>query len=323
MSRPASAHVLITCRQLQSRLDHHASWLAAHGITVEAPEVVQHLGEADLLPIIHRFDGAIVGDDQLTRPVIEAGTRLKVICKWGVGVDAIDLAAAKERGIPVHNTPGMFGDEVADVAMGYIILLARGLHRIDRSVREGGWLKIRGTTLAGKRIGVIGLGSIGRAVVSRAIGFGLLPLGSDPHQPPDPDFDTQTGLRRMALDDLIPQADFLVIACNLTPETHHLLDADRLSHVKPGAFVVNVSRGPVIDEAALVRALRDGRLAGAGLDVFETEPLPTDSALRGFETVVLGSHNGSNTVEGVERVNAAALEILVRGLGFPLRTPPE
>lgn len=317
-----SAHVLIPCRQLQSCIDQYRGWLADHGITIELPPIIQHLTEDDLVPIIGRFDAIIAGDDQVSRKVIKAGTRLKVICKWGIGIDAIDVAAAAERNIPVYNTPGMFGEEVADMALGYIILLARPLHLMDRGVRDGVWTKLRGTTLSGLRVGVVGLGSIGRAVVRRLGGFGLVPLGCDPYAAPDPQFDAQTGLTRLTLAEMLPQIDYLVVTCNLTPDSFHLINADALARLKKGAKVINVSRGPVIDEKALVEALRTGHVGGAGLDVFEEEPLPTESPLRGFDNVILGAHNGSNTHEGVDRVNVAALRNLLRGLGIAEKYPP-
>lgn len=317
-----TAHVLITCRQLQSCIDQFRGWLSDHDISIELPTIVQHLTEDELAPIIGRFDAIIAGDDHVSRKVVEAGTRLKVICKWGIGIDAIDLDAAAERNIPVYNTPGMFGEEVADMALGYVILLARPMHRIDRAVREGVWSKLRGRTLSGQRVGVIGLGSIGRAVVRRLGGFGLVALGSDPHAAPDPDFDAQTGLTRLPLAEMLPQVDYLIVTCNLTPDSHHLVDAAALALLKQGAFVINVSRGSIVDEKALVEALRSGHVAGAGLDVFEEEPLPAGSPLRGFDNVILGAHNGSNTHEGVDRVNVAALRNLLRGLGIAERYPP-
>lgn len=317
-----TAHVLITCRQLQSCIGQFRGWLADHGITAELPTIVQHLTEDELTPLIGRFDAIIAGDDQVSRKVIEAGARLKVICKWGIGIDAIDVAAAAERNIPVYNTPGMFGEEVADMALGYVILLARPLHLIDRGVRDGVWTKLRGTTLSGKRVGVVGLGSIGQAVVRRLGGFGLVPFGSDPYAAPDPDFDTRTGLTRLPLEEMLPQIDYLIVTCNLTPDSFHLIDTAALAHLKKGAKVINVSRGPVIDEKALVEALRLGHVAGAGLDVFEEEPLPADNPLRGFDNVILGAHNGSNTHEGVDRVNIASLRNLLRGLGIAEKYPP-
>lgn len=317
-----TAHVLIPCRQLQSCIDQFRGWLADHGITVELPPTLQHLTEDDLVPIIDRFDAIVAGDDQVSRKVIEAGTRLKVICKWGIGIDAIDTAAAAERNIPVYNTPGMFGEEVADMALGYVILLARPLHLIDRGVRDGVWSKLRGTTLSGLRVGVVGLGSIGRAVVRRLGGFGLLAYGSDPHAAPDPDFDARTGLTRLPLAEMLPQVDYLIVTCNLTPDSFHLIDAAALARLKKGAKVINVSRGSIIDEKALIAALASGQVGGAGLDVFEEEPLPADSPLRGFDNVILGAHNGSNTHEGVDRVNVAALRNLLRGLGIAEKYPP-
>ena len=157
--------VLITCPHLQKTIEPYRSLFAERDIEVEVPPLLQQLNEAELLEIIDRFDGVIAGDDFFTAKVLEKGKRLKIVAKWGIGLDAIDLEAAKKLGILVRNTPDVFADEVADVVLGYIVLLARGLHKLDQSVRNGGWLKIQGRSLRGKTLGVIGVGSIGQAVV--------------------------------------------------------------------------------------------------------------------------------------------------------------
>lgn len=171
--------VLITCRQMQSCIDEFMPDLAAQNVEVVMPEVVQQLTEAELIAIIGDFDGMIAGDDPLSERVLQHATRLRVISKWGVGMDGIDLDAARAMDIVVTNTPGVFGDSVADVAAGYLVMLARQLHQIDSSVRSGGWLKHEGRTLTGASLGVVGLGSIGQAVARRGFGFGMRVLGHD------------------------------------------------------------------------------------------------------------------------------------------------
>src|SRR5690606_17101734 len=137
----------------------------------------QQLEEDDLLPIVDRYDGILAGDDHLTAAVIERATRLRVIAKWGIGVDAIDLAAASARGVQVLNTPGVFGEELADYALGYLLMLARRQHEVDRTVRDGGWTQIRGTSLAGRTVGIVGLGSSGQAFARRVVAMGMHPMG--------------------------------------------------------------------------------------------------------------------------------------------------
>jgi phosphoglycerate dehydrogenase-like enzyme len=308
--------VLITCKQLQQTIDGYRAIFADNGIEIDLPELVQQLSEAELLEIIDRYDGVIAGDDQFTARVLEKASRLRILAKWGVGVDGIDLDAARRLGIPVKNTPNVFHDEVADAVAGYIVLLARQLHRLDRSVRDGGWLKIRGMTLSGKVLGVIGMGSIGRAVAVRGAAFGMQVLGYDV-APPSPELVARSGARMVSLEELIRSSDFISLNCNLTPGNRGMLGADEFARMKDGVFIINTARGRLIDQAALVAALRSGKVAGAALDVFEEEPLPAGDPLRSFESCIFGTHNGSNTHEAVLRVNEMAIKNLLDGLKRP------
>jgi len=305
--------VLITCPQLQQTIDRYRGLFAQHSIEIELPHLVQQLRESELLEIIDQFDGVIAGDDEFTARVLEKGKRLKVIAKWGIGVDAIDLDAAKRLGIHVTNTPNVFADEVADVVMGYVILLSRQLHKLDRSVRSGGWAKIRGISLRGKTLGVIGVGSIGRAVVRRALVVGMSVIGYDVAPIPN-SFTQQTGLMVADLKKLLQTADFISLSCNLTSTNRHMLGPSEFALMKNGIYIINTARGALIDEVALIQALREGKVAGAALDVFEREPLPIGAPLRQFDNVIFGTHNSSNTAEAVERVNELAIRNLLEAL---------
>ncbi len=304
---------LITCRQMQNCIDEFRDRFDAEGIEIVLPSVVQQQpDEEELMSMIAGFDGMIAGDDPLTGRVLERADRLRVISKWGVGTDGIDLEAARARGITVTRTPDVFGDEVADVAIGYMVMLARQLHRLHASVLEGGWMKHEGVSLSGKRLGIVGLGDIGRAVARRGAGFGMELLGHDIVEP-----DERTlalGLAPVSLDDLLAGSDVIVLCCPLTPETFHLIDSDRLARTRPGVLLINVARGPLIDEGALVEALESGQVGAAALDVFESEPLPESSPLRRFEACVFGTHNGSNAREAVLRASERAVENLIEGL---------
>lgn len=311
-----TAQVLITCPQLQQTIDRYRDRFAREDIHVDLPDLVQQLSERELLEIIHKYDGVIAGDDAFTRAVLSKAQRLRILAKWGVGTDSIDLQAARELGIPVANTPGAFDDEVADATIGYVLLLARQLHRIDRSVRDGGWLKIRGVTLRGKTMGVIGVGGIGRAVAQRARALGMHLVGHDVAPPPAA-FMAETGMRVGTLDDVLTAADFISLNCNLTAENRHMLDGSAFARMKQGVYIVNAARGRLIDQGALVESLRSGKVAGAALDVFEEEPLPLDDPLRQFDNCIFGSHNGSNTHEAVLRVNERAIGNLITGLSRP------
>ena len=307
--------VLVTCRQMQNCIETFRERFERHGVSLVLPPIVQQLSESELAGMIGEFDAIIAGDDPITANVLQRATRLRVVAKWGIGVDGIDLAAAERLGIPVINTPAVFGDEVADAAIGYVILLARQLHRIDSGVRAGEWPKPEGLTLHGKRLGVFGFGSIGRAVAARGRGFGMEILATDAAGIPAADA-IQFGVREVDQRELFAEADFLVLCSPLTAETRHVVGDENLARMRPGSFVINVARGPLVDQAALHRALSEGRLGGAALDVFEVEPLPDDSPLRAVESCILGSHNGSNTREGVLRASAQAVANTLVALGL-------
>ena len=305
--------ILIACVQLQRSLDDHRQPLDARGARLIVPPIEQQLTEPELLDLLPGVDGMIAGDDHLTRAVLERAERLKIISKWGVGTDAIDLAAAAELGIRVTNTPGMFGDEVADVVIGYLIMLARHLHRTDRAVRAGDWAKPEGRSIAGLTLGVVGLGHIGRAVARRGLAMGMRVTGSE-IDPSNAAMASDLGVEVTDLESLLADADVVSLNSPLTPETRHLLNAERLARMKRGAWVINTGRGALIDEEALIGALADGQVGAAALDVFEVEPLPPESPLRGFEQVILGSHNSSNTAEAGHRTSERAVENLIKGL---------
>lgn len=319
--------LLITCGHLIRHYRKFAGELEGHGIAVTMPEITgQQLGSEDMLRAIGNQRLVIAGDDLIDRPVLAAGkaSGLEAIIKWGIGTDGIDKVAAADLGIAVYNTPGAFSEEVADCAAAYVVCLARGLHLIDRSVRSGGWLKLEGTSLSGRTAGVIGLGGIGRATCRRLAAFGMTVIGYDVATQ-EPSTLAAAGVRQVGLDDLLARSDFIVVTCALTPESRHLLSDAAFSRVRPGVRLVNVSRGPVVDEAALVRALEAGQVATAALDVFEAEPLPADSPLRRFEQLMFGAHNGSNTTEAVDRVNRLTVDLALDLFGLsgqPPRLPP-
>ena len=307
--------VLITCPPMIMTLDECQERFAAEGFNVTVPEFEQQMSEEALCEIIAGFDGVIAGDDPFSAKVLKIGKegKLKALAKWGIGVDAIALDAARDLGIPTSNTPNVFGDEVADVAMGYTILIARQLHKMDAAVRAGKWLKIQGTSLRGKTAGIIGVGSIGQAIARRIHAVGMNLLGYDIY-PINPEFCQEVGMQQVELPELFQQSDCILLACNLTPDNHHLLNQDAFAQMKDGCWIVNVARGPLIEQAALVDALKNGKVAAAALDVFESEPVTTDNPLVQFDQVICGSHNSSNTREAVLRVNQLAIDNLVRDL---------
>lgn len=306
--------VLISCVQMQATLPAHRERLELLGMELVVPRIDgQQLDEAALLEVMPHIDGVIAGDDHFTARVLEASVRLKVLSKWGIGTDSIDRQAAERLGIAVTNTPGMFGDEVADMALGYVLLLGRRQHQIHAAVREGAWPKVEGESFRDQTAFVVGLGSIGRAICTRLQAIGMRVLGHDPDKQAQ-EAALTIGVEAVPLDDGLPSADWLVLAAPLTAGTAGMLDRRRIALLPPGARVVNVARGQLVQEAALAEALHSGHLGGAGLDVFEVEPLPASSSLRAMGNVVLGAHNGSNTRQAVERTSSLAVENLVRHL---------
>lgn len=308
-----SGRVLITCRQMQNVFDEFRDRFDAAGLEVVMPEVVQQPTEDELIEIIGGFDGMIAGDDPLTARVLAHAKRMRVLSKWGVGTDGIDFAAAAEYGITVTNTPGAFGDDVADAALGYLLALTRQIPQIDASVKAGGWLKVEGTRLAGRTGGVVGLGSIGLAVAQRLTAFGVEVIGADP-MPEAAARAAALGVPVVSREELFTRSSVVILCAPLTPETHHLASEATFGLLPHGAFFVNVGRGPLVDERALVAALESGQVGAAALDVFEGEPLAVDHPLRAFPQCVFGSHNGSNTAEGVLAASTRAVENLMQGL---------
>lgn len=301
--------VLVTCPPMLGQIDLFMEPAAEKGLRLHPAKVTQVMTEAELMDLLPNYDGWIIGDDPATRQVFSAGRagRLRAAVKWGIGVDNVDFDACKDLGIPIINTPQMFGAEVADVATGLVIGLARQLFLIDRGVRAGGWPKPAGISLAGRTVGVIGLGDIGRNTVTRLQALGLEAIAYDPGVEGDAGI---AGLERAAWPDRVGDCDFLVFTCALNKHNFHMLNADVLARCMPGVRIVNVARGPLIDEQTLIAALQSGHVHSAALDVFEIEPLPMDSPLRSMERCIFGSHNGSNTVDAVIRASHTALERL-------------
>jgi D-3-phosphoglycerate dehydrogenase len=307
-----TVRVLVSCPLAWDGLDEFAEIFEQRQIVIDLPELTaQALSEDDLLPIIDNYAGVLAGDDQLSRPVIQAASRLKVISKWGVGVDAIDIDAAGERGIVVFNTPGMFGEELADYALGYILLLARKQNVVDREVKAGNWHKPRGRSLAGLTMGIVGLGSSGSALAERAMAMKMDVLGADPFVSTG---EIPTGVTLVGLDELLQSADILSLHVPLTAETESLIDAAAIARMRPGAWLINTSRGALVDENALLVGLGSGQVGAAALDVFRQEPVAPGNPLLVHPNVIVGSHNGSNTAEAVRRTTRLSIENLLAGL---------
>lgn len=259
---------------------------------------------------INDFDGIIIGTSKVTRELLARAHCLRAIIKYGVGIDNIDVAAAKEHGIQVLNLPGINAQAVAELALGLMFAVSRKVVWGDRSIRSGKWEGLIGSSVAGKTLGVIGTGAIGCNLVRLASGLQMTVLGFDIAQ--NPTF-IEIGGQYVDLGVLLSSADFVSLHLTLNPQTMHFIDQEKLSQMKAGAFLINTSRGKVVDEYALVEALRNGLIGGAALDVFENEP-PTSTDLIEMENVVSTPHIGAYTDETLRSMDKTCVSILSSAL---------
>jgi len=280
------------------------------------PDVQERMEEEDLLRYAGQFDGAICGDDRYTSRVIEACLpRLKAISKWGTGVDSIDVEACSQHGIKLGRTLNAFTTPVSDTVLGYILTFARRHPAMDRAMKSGQWKKIPGKALSECTLGIVGVGNIGKAVTRKARAFGMQVLGNDIVDI-DHVFITETGIEMVDLHLLLSNSDFVSINCDLNPTSHHLMNAETVAMMKPSAVLINTARGPIVHEDALIEALQAGRLGGCALDVFEVEPLPSDSPLTKMDNVMLAPHNSNSSPIAWERVHWNTIKNLLDGLGI-------
>lgn len=311
-----SQTVMLSAPYMLPSVERFRPALARYEIELIVPAVEERMEAEQILQYAGQFDGAICGDDRFTADVLAAcAPRLKVISKWGTGIDSIDQTAAAQLGIAVRNTPGAFTEPVADSVLSYILAFARQSPWMDRALKAGQWQKLPGRSLSECTLGVIGVGRIGKAVLARAQGFGMRLLGHDILEMPA-DFLQNVPVQMTGLEHLLAEADFISLNCDLNPSSLHIINPETLSKVKPSAVLVNTARGPLVDEQALVAALQAGRLAGAGLDVFEQEPLPQDSPLLSMDNVLLAAHNSNASPRAWERVHWNTIRNLLDGLGL-------
>jgi D-3-phosphoglycerate dehydrogenase len=308
--------ILLSAPYMLPSVERFRLALSHYGLDLIVPAVHERLSEEEILAFAGQFDGALCGDDRYSQRVLEAcAPRLKVISKWGTGIDSIDRQAAAQLGIRVCNTPNAFTLPVSDSVMGYLLSFARQIPWMDRAVKAGDWSKKPGRSLSECTLGVIGVGNVGKAVLRRARAFGMTLLGND-IIPIPPDFILEYGVEMVRLDVLLARADFISLNADLNPTSHHIINANSLAKLKPGAILINTARGSLVDEAALVAALQSGSLAGAALDVYEMEPLPETSPLRTMDQVLLAAHNANSSPTAWERVHWNSVRNLLEGLGI-------
>lgn len=280
--------------------------LRAAGVNIVYPQRMGPLTQEELLPYLREADAVIASTDPYNGAVLDACPRLRVIVRWGTGYDSVDVAACTERGVVACNAPQLNVQAVADHVLAAMLALARQLPRQIAVMRADGWEEIRGVELYGKTVGILGFGAIGRAVGRRARGFDCKLLAYDPH------LSEEAFARENAvaadLPTLFAESDFVTVNAALTPETRGLVSEVLLRRMKPTAYFVNAARGPLVDEEALGKALREGWIAGASIDTFIQEPLPPGNPLRHLPNCLATPHSAFNTVEAAAATNAAVAE---------------
>jgi D-3-phosphoglycerate dehydrogenase len=293
-----------------------------HGNLAEEQEVCAKAGvrlrtaiartEAEYLERCAEADGLLIQYGSVTRRVLEGLPRVRVLARYGVGVDGIDLEAATDHGVPVVNVPDYGTDEVANHAVALLLALARKITRLDRQTRGGGWDVFRVgtvTRLAGQTVGIFGCGRIGSAVARKLGGFDVRLLGYDPYVDTFP-----PGVQPVAFERLLRESDYVTVHCPLTAETRQAFDAETLGWMRPTAVLINTARGGIVDTAALVAALEHGLLAGAGLDVLEQEPLDPASPLLRMEQVIVTPHAAWYSEQGRSDLKRRVAEEAIRVL---------
>lgn len=290
--------------------DQAIKLLRAAGCDLVMHQQAGSLKAGDLLSLLPACDAVLASVETYSAETLSspAAARLKIISRWGVGYDAVDLAAATANGIVVTNTPGFLDEAVADYTFALLLALARRIPEGNLALRNGHWRAHWGCDVAGKTLGLVGCGRIARAVATRAVGFKLRLLATDPS--PDPEAH-QLGIHFVSLDELLAQSDFVSLHAALTPESRGLMGEAQLRQMKRSALLVNAGRGALVDETALARALRENWIAGAALDVFCNEPLPPDHPFRSTPNLLLTPHQASFARDTGERVSETAAQAIL------------
>ena len=279
----------VRCCALVSDEGPHFPMLEEAGFTVlQGSRELNLWNEDDLISELQDCVAVIAGSEPFTPRVLKASPKLRVIARTGVGFDAVDLPTCDAQGVVVATTPGVNHHSVAEHTIAMLMGLARGFPELDRKVRVGDWVRMQRPRVLGCTMGIVGLGRIGQAVATRAVGLGLKVLACEPY--PNHEFVKQWDIELTDLDDLLSRSDYVSLHNPYTAETKHLMNRDRFAKMKPGSVFINTARGGLVDETALNAALESGHLRAAGLDVFEIEPLPLDSPLLKFKNVMLAGH---------------------------------
>jgi phosphoglycerate dehydrogenase-like enzyme len=265
--------------------------------------------EDALIGLLRDADAVLAGSEPYTKRVLAALPKLRVIARAGVGFDAIDLAACDEARIPVCTTPGVNHHAVAEHTIALLMAIARGFPELDRKVRQNRWDRRSYPRVMGKTLGILGLGRIGQAVATRAVGLGMKVIALEPY--PNQEFVKQWHIELVDLDTALARSDFVSLHLPMSRENHHLMNRERLAKMKKGAMLINTARGPLVNEGDLVEALKTRHVAAAGLDVFEVEPLPLSSPLLALDNVLVSGHVAGLDDDSAYDTSKMCAEIIV------------
>jgi len=283
-------------------------WLTGFGFEVDFLMNEQFLTENDCLKIKPIYDGWIAGDDQVTSKVIDQlKSKLKVISKWGTGIDSIDKTYAELNGVVIKNSPGAFSDAVGEMAVAYLLALTRGISITDKVVRKGGWPKEQFKTLINMKVGIIGMGAIGQGAAKRLEALGSKVSFYDPYT-------NVEDYEKLTVESLFSSMEAIIVTSNLNESSYHLVNQKLFDSIKHPIFLINVGRGPIVNEEDLIKAFENNKIIGAALDVYEVEPLQNNNKLLNFENIIFGSHNANNTIDAVEFVHENTINNLITHL---------
>jgi D-3-phosphoglycerate dehydrogenase len=296
-------NILITWRLLIENLNKYIFIFKKNRIRFDVIKCDQHLKEKKLIDIIHKYDGIICGDDELTKKVLKRAKRLKIISKWGTGIDSIDKDYAKQKGIILKNSPGAFSKSVSQHAIGLIFSILRNIVCNHNDIIKGNWSKRINSTIDGKTIGIIGYGNIGKEIYEKLSVFDVNFLFNDKKK---------ISKKNTSLNTLLKKSDIVIISCDLNKTSYHLLKYSNLKLMKKSSIIINVSRGAIVKSSDLLIILKQKKISGAGLDVFEEEPLKKNNPLTKLKNCILTSHNAFNDKNLIDKINLMSVQNIIK-----------
>ena len=306
---------LITAPPILPKIHSYKKLFDSNKVKIIIPpyRVVESLDENQLIELLNNIDGILCGDDQITEKVIKSTSKLKVISKWGTGIDSIDKNAAQKFGIKVLRVKDVFSEPISDTVLAYILLFSRKIIEKNNLVNNYLWEKTESFTLKEKSLGIIGLGHVGSVVAEKALFLGMNVFGYDIKKSNNFS-DLNSKIKIVSLNKLLNSSDFVTLHTDLNDSSYHLIDKNQFKIMKNDSVIINTSRGEVINQTALESALSRNEIYGAALDVFEVEPLPKNSALRGMNNVLLSPHNSNASPKVFDDVNNKSIKNLFAGL---------